>query len=599
VNENVLFADCEGNNFVDDIDKMWCVQLGQGVDGEVVVYADQPGYPALSEGLKIMRESENVAFHNAMGFDFFAINKLFPKTLQREQIIDTLIISRLIDSTSMRHSLAELGSSLRFPKGDHHDFSCFSEEMAIYGKQDVAILQKAWVGDKQLRVPSFGRFYEKYQTACEMETHVAYLCEIQRQHGFRFDLKQAQELESTFRQEQMTAGRQLQEVFLPITTQRFSEKRLDKVTGKPLRLKDSVEVFNPGSRDQIAARLISKYKWKPKKKTKSGKVKVDDEVLASLTYPEAILMSDYIKAGKKLGQIADGDNAWLKMARKNANGDHYLHGSINTLGARTHRMSHFKPNLAQVDSDPRLRALFMADHGHKLVGTDAEGLELRMLAHYLHKYDNGVYSDVVHSGDKRLKTDIHSVNQRAAGLHSRDSAKTLIYAFCYGAGDTKLGQIYIDDCKSAGIEPPKKSLTALGKELRAKLETGIEGLGELISKARRAHDSHSALPGLDGRWIPNLSDHAALNTLLQGNGSIVMKKAFCVFADEIEHLQLWDQIGFCANVHDEYQISADPKVAEKVAEVGEWSITEAGLLLGVRCPLVGASEIGLTWADTH
>jgi DNA polymerase I len=588
----ILFADCEGDNYLDDINQMWTIQLAKGIDDPVQVYANQDGYPSLSEGLKILKESEKVAFHNAFGFDYFAINKLFPKTLEREQMVDTLVISRLMDSTAMRHSLADLGEALGFPKGHHTDFSQFSPEMVIYGKQDVRILQEAWRGNARRKVRSFGQFYETYKEACELEFYTAYCLELQRQHGFRFDYDKALQLEAQFRVEQKIIEKELQESFPPITHERWSEK-----TGK--RLKDQIEVFNAGSRDQIASRLIERYEWKPKALTPSGKAQVDETILSGLPYPEAQKCADYMKLGKKLGMIADGDNAWLKLAVLDPRGGARMHGQVNTLGARTHRMAHFKPNMAQVDSDHRLRELFTADDGDVLVGVDAEGLELRMLAHYLSPYDNGEYANFVHSGDKSLKTDIHSVNQRAAGLQLRDSAKTLIYAYLYGAGDKKLGQIYLDDLKAAGLPQPKGSDTSFGKALRARLETGVIGLGDLINKAKRTHTNRGALPGLDGRWIPNLSDHAALNTLLQGNGSIVMKKSLVVFHDEITRLQLLDKIKYCANVHDEFQLSVHPDVWEKAAEVGKWSITRAGELLEVRCPLVGSADIGKSWADTH
>lgn len=588
----ILFADCEGDDFLDDINRLWTVQLASGVDGSVTVYANHDNYPSLGEGLKRLKEAEKAAFHNAFGFDFFAINKLHPLTLEPEQMIDTLIISRLMDSTAMRHSLADLGEALGFPKGHHTDFSKFSTDMAIYGKQDVRILQEAWKGNGSRGVRSFGKFYDNYRDACELEFKTAYVIERQRQHGFRFNLDAALDLEATLRVEKKLIEKELQEIFPPKTIHRTSEK-----TGKPL--KDKIEIFNAGSRDQIAERLIEKYDWKPKVTTPTGKAQVDETILGALPYPEAQKIADYMKLGKKLGMISDGDNAWVKLCRQSPNGEARIHGQINTLGARTHRMSHYKPNVAQADSDPRLRCLFEADQGDDLVGVDAEGLELRMLAHYLFPYDQGVYSDVVHSGDKSHKTDIHSVNQRAAGLLSRDSAKTLIYAFCYGAGDAKLGQIYFDDLKAAGMPLPKMSTSAAGKALRSRLETGITGLGSLIEKCKRTHQKNKALPALDRRWIPNLSDHAALNTLLQGNGSIVMKKALVVFDEEITKLQLLDKIKYCANVHDEFQLSCHPDFSAKAAEVGKWSITQAGLLLEVRCPLVGSADIGKTWADTH
>ncbi|MBD3755124.1 MAG: DNA polymerase I [Gammaproteobacteria bacterium] len=597
--ETVFFADCEGNNFLDDIDKMWTIQIAQGVDKEVEVFADQPGYPSIKQGLTLLKKADKIVFHNGLGFDFWAINKLYPGTLRREQIIDSLIISRLMDSTQKRHSLADLGERLGYRKLHFDDFSQFSEEMVTYGKKDVKILQRAWKGDPVRKVRSFGKFYENFREACEIEFGTAYVIEKQRQHGFRFDYENALLLESDLRVEQKELERKLQEIFPPIVTPRYSEKQIDKATGKPKRLKDGFEVFNPGSRPQIAKRLIEKYGWEPLDVTPSGQAKVDESILDDLPYPEAKEIARYMKIGKKLGQLADGDNAFIKHTKMKPDGTYYIHGEINTIGCRTHRMSHFKPNMAQVDSDHRVRSLFIADPDWDLVGVDAEGLELRELAHFLYPYDNGRYVEIVHRGDKKKGTDIHTMNMKAAGLYLRDSAKTMIYAHNYGCFDKKLGIIVVNDAKEAGQPVPEGSLFALGAGLRKKIEVGIVGLGDLIGKCKRTHERRKAMPGHDGRWIPSASDHSALNTLLQGNGSIVMKKALVVFEEELERQQLLDKVGYCANVHDEFQLSVHPDFSEHVAELGKWSITRAGELIEVRCPLVGDAQIGKSWADTH
>lgn len=588
--EKVIFADIEGDNFLEDITKLWTIQIAEGVDAPVVVYADQEGHPPLSEGLKILRECDKVVFHYGIGFDFWAINKLYPNTLRIDQIIDSVIISRLMNASSNRHNLKELGERVGKQKGDFDDFSKFSPEMVKYGKRDVEILQLAWKGVEG-KCQSFGAFYDTFREACENEFYCAYVIEKQVQHGFRYDQNAANELEAELRQESMSIIRELQEAFPPIIHKRVSEK-----TGKPL--KDRIEVFNPASRDQIADRLIAKYGWKPKAKTPSKKPKVDEEILDSLPYPEAKLIARYMTLGKMLGQIADGDNAWQKLFVSTQKGD-YVHGYVNTIGCRTHRMSHSKPNMAQVNKDPRMRRLWLPDPDHVLVGVDAEGLELRMLAHYLHPYDNGTYIEFVHSGDKKLGTDVHTMNMKAAGLFLRDSAKTMIYAHNYGCFDPKLGMIVIEDAKLANMPVPKGAPATLGAVLRDKIQVGIVGLGTLIEKCGRAHNKNRALPALDGRWIPSASEHSALNTLLQGNGSVVMKVALNEFDKEMERLQLLDKFGYCANVHDEFQLSVHPDVAQKAAEVGKWSITRAGEILGVRCPLVGDAASGLNWADTH
>ncbi len=417
----LVFGDCEGNDFLPKLSKMWTIQLGIGVEGEVVVFADQPNHEPIKDALAILKEAQAYVFHNGFGYDHFAINKLYPGTMDPRKMIDTLVISRLMDSTATRHSLADIGEALGYPKGDYEDFSQFTEEMVRYGRRDVEILQRAWTGNSKngKHFNPFGKFYSDYEKACDLEFKTAYVIQKQVNHGFRFDYDKALMLETDLRQERADLEGKLQEIFPPITFERWSEK-----TGK--RLKDGVEVFNPGSRDQIASRLIAKYGWKPTALTETKKPKVDETILDELPYPEAKEMARFMKLGKKLGMLSDGDNSWLKLAEVDPVQGHIIHGQVNTLGARTHRMSHYKPNVAQVDKDQRMRSLFMADEGWKLVGVDAEGLELRMLSHFLFPYDNGKYANFVVNGDKKLGTDVHTMNMKAAGLYLRDSAKTMI-----------------------------------------------------------------------------------------------------------------------------------------------------------------------------
>lgn len=609
----ILLADTEGDDLFPDVETIWTIQIAEPT-GPVEVYADQKGYKPIKEGLKRLSEADKVAFHNAFGYDFLAIEKLYPGTLRRGQIIDTLVMSRLMNSTAKRHSLKDLGEFLGFPKGDHEDFSQFSEEMVKYGIRDVEVMQRMWSGDQKRKAPSFGKFYEKYREACELEFEFAWLMAIQEVHGVKFDMEAAIELEGELRQEQIVIERELQEIFPPIVTERWSEK-----TGK--RLKDHVEVFNPGSRDQIAKRLKDRYDWKPIDKTPTGKPKVDEDILEKLDYPEAKKIARFMRLGKMLGQLSSGDNSHMKHAVEYEDGTYYIHHRVNTLGTRTHRCSHSSPNLGQVDADPRMRSNFGPNEGQVMVGVDADGLELRKLAHYLAPYDGGRYAKAVHSGSKEDETDVHNMNKKAVEFYLRDSAKTLIYAHNYGCFDKKLGIIWYDDRKAAlklyeeneekfrslGLNPKDierelknaKAPSTIGKRIRAKLKDGTPGLEELIAKCCRSHDRKGALPGIDGRWIPSASAHSALNTLLQGNGSIVMKKAEVLLNREIEKDKMVDHVEYLLNVHDEFQLSVDPDYAERVAELGRESIRQAGEYFELRCPLVGDSKIGKNWSETH
>jgi DNA polymerase-1 len=376
---------------------------------------------------------------------------------------------------------------------------------------------------------------------------------------------------------------ELQEVFPPKTIERWSEK-----TGK--RLKDKIEVFNPGSRKQIAERLTELYNWVPSKYTPTGAPQIDETVLGALNYPEAKLLARYFRCQKQLSQISEGDSGWLKCVDSNG----YVHGRVNTIGAATHRCAHFGPNMAQVDKkDPRMRAVWLPDAGHKLVGCDADALELRMLASYLGLFDGGEYRDALLYGSKDDGTDVHSRTANLVGV-SRDAAKRVTYAYLYGASDRKLTEILRES----------NGKIRSGKEARKRMDEGINGLGKLSTLVKKKA-ARGFIKAVDKRRIPIKSEHSALNFLLQSAGAILMKKALQVF-----HYDLCVSEGYvkdnkpvhfhyCANVHDEVQLSCEPKHAEKIGALFAKSIEVAGERLGLRCPTTGSFDIGENWRETH
>jgi DNA polymerase I-like protein with 3'-5' exonuclease and polymerase domains len=267
--------------------------------------------------------------------------------------------------------------------------------------------------------------------------------------------------------------------------------------------------------------------------------------------------------------------SWIDHADNNDR----VHCKVITNGAVTGRMTHSKPNLAQV---PRVgnpfgkecRECWTVEDGNVLVGIDASGLELRMLAHYMRDEE---YTNEILSGD------IHTANMNAAGLTNRDQAKTFIYAFLYGAGPAKIGQIV------GGGERE-------GRKLIDSFLDNTPALHKLKEKVNRLAQKNW-LPGLDGRRLIIRSQHAALNTLLQGAGAIVMKKALVLLHEKINSDIILGS--FVANVHDEWQIETSKEFAESVGQLGVQAIQQAGLALGLRCPLDGEYKIGTNWATTH
>jgi DNA polymerase I-like protein with 3'-5' exonuclease and polymerase domains len=346
----------------------------------------------------------------------------------------------------------------------------------------------------------------------------------------------------------------------------------------------------------IAERLIEKYQWEPSEFTATGEPTINDEVLQSLPWPEAQMLREYLELSKIIGMLAEGKAGWLKLVTKEGR----IHGSVITNGAVTGRCTHNSPNLAQIprkgDLGHKCRGLFKAPDGWVMVGADASGLELRMFGHYLARYDGGKYIEVILNGD------IHTHNQEAAGLPTRDDAKTFCYALLYGAGDVKLGSI-IAPTSGPGTQSKK------GKALRNKFMKAIPAYKRLTETIKQVltekgpdgKPKRKYLIGIDGRKLHIRSNHAALNTLLQSAGAVLMKLATVIFHWEAEKagLVLGKDYVQIAHVHDEVQFLARPEHAETVGKLFVRSIELAGKHFGFVCPTTGEYKIGPDWSHTH
>jgi len=331
--------------------------------------------------------------------------------------------------------------------------------------------------------------------------------------------------------------------------------------------------FNPNSRDQICERLMAEG-WKPAS-FEGKRPKIDESVLRDIGTPNALLLLEYLLVSKRLGQVAEGKQAWLKL-HKNGR----IHGRVNTNGAVSGRCTHSQPNVAQTPAGrapygEECRSCWTAPEGKVLVGADASGLELRCLAHYLNGWDKGAYTRELLTGD------IHTANQKAAGLPTRDDAKTFIYAFLYGAGDAKIGSIVGGSSKE-------------GKKLKAAFLRKIPAIRKLSDAVAAKVQATNVLTGLDGRQLPCRSPHSALNLLLQSAGAVVMKQALIEF---VRMAKLPYEIH--GNIHDEVQFSCDAKHADELGRCFVNSLAKAGKVLGFKCPLDGEFKVGSNWSETH
>ena len=508
---------------------------------------------------KVLNDAHKIIGHNLIGFDVGVLDRVWNVHISRDTVVDTLYLSRLYNpSQDGGHSLRNWGTILGGTgKLDFTDYDGgLSDEMIEYCIADVELTEQVhkWL-ELQLHSEGFS------QQSIDLEHRVGWLVTEQERNGFKLDCDNAEQLMMDLMFEMNNIEASLQDIFPPIVEERWSEK-----TGK--QLKDKVTVFNPGSRKQIAERLQG-LGVKFDKKTEKGNIIVDEKVLEGIDRPEAKAVARYMMLQKRVAQI----DSWLKSVKD----DGRVHGRVITNGAVTGRMTHQSPNMAQVPAvsapfGPECRRCWTVEDGNVLVGIDASGLELRMLAHYM---DDDDYTNEILNGD------IHTANQRAAGLASRPLAKTFIYAFLYGAGDAKIGAIVGGN-------------SGTGRRLKERFLHNTPALEELRGRIDRQAQS-GVLVGLDGRKLRVRSQHAALNTLLQGAGACVMKQALVHLADKLRNIPH----KFVANVHDEWQIETPAHYADTVGRIGVRSIRIAGETLGLQCPLDGEYRVGNNWAETH
>ena len=409
----------------------------------------------------------------------------------------------------------------------------------------------------------------------QLEHQVAHILQKQEEHGWYFDERAAYELESTLRGELEEATEVLRRKFGFVAGTVFTPKRNNRtqgyVQGCPFT---KLKQLNPTSRDHIAWILQTHENWKPTQRTATGKPVVDETVLKDIGSETALLFLKCLDITKKLGMISEGVNAWQKLSTT-CNRIHHHCG----VATSTFRCAHRKPNLAQVPSDERFRKLFRATPTYQMVSADLSGIELRMLAHYLSRYDNGRYQRILTTGD------IHQTNADRIGI-TRRQVKTVTYAFLYGAGNTKLGYSY-DKLLS------EKAAAVKGAEIRKAYIAAIPGLADLLLACEKASKRGYA-NAIDGRRISVDKGHKFLNYLLQGSAATIAKR-WMVIVNECLPPD-GHQLSF---VHDELNYECYPRFAEEFAKWLETAARLAGEHYNLRCPIAAEAKIGYTWADVH
>lgn len=594
-----LIFDIETNGLLKETTKIHSLVIYDTETEELIsccANTESPFYP-IEYGIAQLEQADEIAGHNIVKFDIPVIEKLFPQWKYKGKIFDTLLMSKLvypdigeIDDRNRRkgsfpkklrgkYSLKAWGYRLKELKGEYcEQENCWTEwspDMQRYCEQDVMVTKKLYTLLKSKNIAD---------EAVKLEHQFAKIIFKQEQRGVCFDKEKAVTLAGQLLQEKAELEKTIKSIFPNEVIEstfipKVNNRKRGYVKGIPFIKKIEIE-FNPSSRQMIADRLIKKYGWKPKKLSPTGLPVIDEEILEELPYEEAPLLKKYFLVTKTLGQLSEGKNAWLKWI----DSDGAIHGRIDTIGAVTGRCTHNSPNLAQVPSvngfmGKECRELFKARDGYMLVGCDASGLELRCLAHYM---NDAEYTHEILNGD------IHTKNQQAAGLPTRNNAKTFIYGFLYGAGDAKIGSIIGKGAKE-------------GKAIKSKFLTSLPKLKRLTDGVKNKIQTRGYLKGIDGRKLKIREAYRGLNNLLQSAGAIVMKKALCILCDDIEKKgwKINEDIAFVLNVHDEYQAEVKPELVEEYKVMAVKAIRKAGNYFRFRCPLDGEAKVGYSWYDTH
>lgn len=549
----------------------------------------------IKDGLKLLQDAEELIGHNIIGYDLKVLKKLY-NFEYKGKVTDTLVLTRLIysdikdrDFKKWRagafqpkligsHSLKAWGVRLGEHKGDFGettDWSEFTQGMLDYCVQDTMVNVKLY---QKIMEANYS------EDAIELEHDIHRICLEQEWLGFPFNVKKAVKLYAELTTRSIELEDELTNrfhgwwenkgEFVPKRTagQYFGDCPLTKIKWTE---------FNPNSREHISKKL-KELGWVPTEFTETQQPKIDESVLKEIDLPEAGMISEYLMINKRIGQLAEGKQAWLKLEA-----DGLIHGRVNTMGTVTSRCTHSNPNVAQVPSvrapyGRECRELFYAPKGYTLLGMDMSGLELRCLAHFAAIWDKGSYAKEILSGD------IHTANQKAAGLATRDQAKTFIYGFLYGSGDAKTGEIIGKGAKE-------------GAKIKAKFLKRLPAIKNLRDAVAKKVKENGYLLGIDGRKFPVRSDHAAVNVLLQGTGAVLCKRWVVEWHKMLKergytHGNEFKQVAF---VHDEVQMLVKDEYVEDFAQVGLQAIRLTGERYNFRIPLDGEWNQGRNWAETH
>lgn len=616
--------DVEADGFLHEASQIWCAGI-YDVSADKYTYYGRMGYGVL-RFLRDLNTFDVLVAHNCVNYDIKLIKKLYPmwKLKPHVELIDTLVLAKFIiwkdklkKSDQVRgivppklwgsYSLKAFGIRMAYPKGDYTDFTRWAPEMVKYLKRDVMLNYRLYQELIKADIP-----WKTFNI--EMQTRE--IMADQMENGIRFDKQLALEVKQKLEKEKEDILNQLQKQFPPFYTYADknlfvparNDRRLGYTKGAPCQKIKLVE-FSPTSKHHVALKLLQlgyipeayqdKDKVKPDIKYQYERLGIQATTNPKITYKTlqraniegSSLIKRYTLLDKRLGQLANGKNAFLKRLV----GDR-VYPQVDSLGANSRRMTHHKFNSAQVPNGekpygPEFRAMFLADKGWDAVGMDSSSLESRMKAHGLFPFDKGDFIKVVETGK------IHDMNMQYLDVKNKGIAKGFYFAYCFGGQEYKLGSILLADPNYSDYEGDRAEL---GGKMVAAFKERFPGLGDLIDMLQ-AESEQGWIRAIDGSMLPVDQPRKALNVYTQGNGAIYMKKFLCMFADELNGRGYYNGKDFkwLNNVHDEVLMTTRKEISQEVLDLGLEMFLKAGEYYELNVKMPGAGAVGANWYEVH
>lgn len=605
-----VIVDLECDGLFDTVQNIWVAVTKDLGTNKINTFSDfDKNSKPLNDLTTYLDTADVLIAHNGIAYDFPVLKKLLnwePK--DNVKVIDTMLVSQLCNfRREGKHSLRNFGEILGFSKIEFDDFSKYSDEMKTYCIQDVELNHKVYEM-LLIEAKTLTELRPNFKNALQLEHAIARICASQMHHKWKFNVQLAKKHYDYLINEMNKIETEIKPSLKPREVFKDKESKFPKYTrdgnyttvtarmlsellGKEVKITDThvwesdkpfkrkeIIPADLGNTEQVKLLLLDSG-WQPTQFTPKGDPKITEESLQSVQGDLGKKVLSFYSMRSRSSVL----KGLIELAEANG-GRVYM--DVFNIGTPSFRQRTSKVvNIPSVNAffGKQMRELFIADEGMVIVGCDSSGNQMRALAHYL---NNEKLNDHILNGD------IHQANADAIGI-DRQTAKSVLYATMFGAGNAKIGKTITGE---DNMEVGKKAREALNKVL-----VGLKELTKRLNDffySTEHKDGVGWLPTMDGRRLYPETSFKSLNYLLQSFEAITVKSAVVQAHKMFKEKNIFVQ--HLALVHDEQQLQCKKEDAEEVKKILEYCFGEyITKELKLNIPMAGDAKIGNNWAETH